>query len=143
MKIHIIIIAVILLTSLVQGKILYKMWLYPSEDCSGSKKDSIKFKVKEKTKGKDDKYYRIELGKEKFQFDKCDDDKVENCEELTTFELGDCKPLSIITDSEKTELKRLMAKDDWGDTNSFEFSPGFVSKLSFLLVFLSLAFYLY
>ncbi|KAJ6253092.1 hypothetical protein M0813_13589 [Anaeramoeba flamelloides] len=110
----------------------YTMWLYNKGNCEGGKNGSYQFQHRVRKRAKDDKLYEIEVESgNKFQFRRCEDEETEDCEDVTTFELGECKP---ITDLEGETLNMLFADeiDGWGDTQSFEFSGSYITRFSLI-----------
>ncbi|KAJ3430336.1 hypothetical protein M0812_23341 [Anaeramoeba flamelloides] len=120
----------------------YTMNLYNNKNCEGSKDGQYQFQNRERKKAKDNKFYQVEAGSgEKFQFRRCKDEDDEDCEEVTTFELGECKPITDIEDEET--LKKLLADEDdsWGDTQSFEFSGSLIIRFSLTFFAFSIIFF--
>ncbi|KAJ6249586.1 myb-like protein x [Anaeramoeba flamelloides] len=116
----------------------YTMNLYNNKNCEGTKNGSYQFQHKVRKRAKDDNLYEIEVGSgSEFQFRRCESEDTEECEDVTTFELGECKP---ITDLDDETLNMLFSDevDGWGDTESFEFSGSYIAHFSLIILSFSM-----
>ncbi|KAJ6253051.1 hypothetical protein M0813_13547 [Anaeramoeba flamelloides] len=118
----------------------YTMWLYSKSNCEGSRNGSYQFQRRERKRARNNKLYEIEIGSgDKFQFRRCHNE-TDDCEEVTTFELGECKPIDDL-DEETKYMLFADEEDSWGDTKSFEFSGSYITRFSLIFFAFSIFFF--